>query len=183
MNRNALEQRQIFQRQTTGDGDFKAHIRQTFDSADIRLAPRHTCGLGITAAVIHHLLNACFTPFLRLLPGPEAGQLNLHVAVKLFCHVQRAFGGVDIRTADHGDPVGVGFEAHAGEDFACVGDFGIRQHDFMRIERFQVANRTNAFAHAQNGAHFDDVHFFRNQAGGFVSVRQRLVIQRNLQHG
>ena len=52
----------------------------------------------------------------------------------------------------------------------------------MRIERLQVTNRTNAFAHAQNGADFDDVHFFRNQTGGFVSVRQSLVIQRDLQH-
>ena len=182
MNWNPLEQRQIFQRQATGYGHFEAHIGQTFDRADIGFTPRHACGLRITAAVINHLLETCFAPLLRLLPGPETGQFNLHVAIELLRHVQRAFRSVDIRTADHGDPVGVGFKAHARENFARIGDFGIRQHDFMRIERLQVTNRTNAFAHAQNGADFDDVHFFRNQTGGFVSVRQSLVIQRDLQH-
>ena len=132
--------------------------------------------------MVHHLLDPRIAPRLCLLPGPETGQFNLHVAVKLFCHIQRAFGSVDIRAADHGDPVGVGFKTHAGEDFARVSDFGISQYDFVRVERLQVTNGANAFAHAQNGTHFNDVYLFGNQAGGFISIGQRLVIQRNLQH-
>ncbi len=75
-------------------------------------------------------------PGLRLLPGPESCQFNLHIAVELFCHIQRAFCGVDIRTADNGDPVGVGFKTHAGKDFAGIGNFGISQDNLVRIECF-----------------------------------------------
>ena len=39
-----------------------------------------------------------------------------------------------------------------GKDFACIGNFGVSQYDFVRVERFQIANRTHAFAHAQNGS-------------------------------
>lgn len=182
MDRNPLEQRQILQRQAAGDGDFKAHPGQAFDRADIRLAPRYAGGLGIAAAVINHLLNARFTPLLRLLPGPVAGQFDLDVAVELFRHVQRAFGGVDVRAADHGDPVSVGFKAHAGENFTGIGDFGVRQHDFVGIERLQVANGAYALSHAENGTDFNNVHFIGNQARRFIRGRHRLVIERNLQH-
>ena len=182
MNRNAFKQRQIFQRQTTGDGDFEAHIGKTFDRGDIRFAPRHACGLRVTAAVINHLPNACVAPLLRLFPGPVAGQFDLHVAIKLFCHVQRAFGGVDIRTTNYGHPVSVGFEAHARKDFARIGNFGVCQHNFVRVQRFQVTNRTYAFAYAKNGAYFDNVDFFGNQASGFVGAIHSLVVQRDLQH-
>ncbi|EIL63295.1 hypothetical protein EC5411_16157 [Escherichia coli 541-1] len=180
MNRNTFEQRQIFQRQATGDGDFEAHIGKTFDRGNVRFAPRYACGLRVTAAVINHLLNACVTPLLRLFPGPVAGQFDLHVAVKLFCYVQRAFGGVDIRTANYRHPVSVGFEAHTREDFARIGNFGVCQYDFVRVKRFQIANRTHAFAHAQNGTHFDNVDFFGNQASGFVGAIHSLVVQRDL---
>ena len=130
--------------------------------------------------MINHLLNACVTPLLRLFPGPVAGQFDLHVAVKLFCYVQRAFGGVDIRTANYRHPVSVGFEAHTREDFARIGNFGVCQYDFVRVKRFQIANRTHAFAHAQNGTHFDNVDFFGNQASGFVGAIHSLVVQRDL---
>ena len=182
MNRNAFEQRQIFQRQATSNGDFEAHIGKTFDRGNVSFAPRHACGLCVTAAVINHLLNACIAPLLRLFPGPVTGQFDLHVAVKLFCHVQRTFGGVDIRTANHGHPVSVSFEAHTRKDFARIGNFGVCQYDFVRVKRFQIANRTHAFAHAQNGTHFDNVDFFGNQASGFIGAIHSLVVQRDLQH-
>lgn len=182
MDRNAFEQRQVFQRQSAGHGHFKAHIGQPLNRGNIRLAPRHACRLRVTAAVINHLLNTRITPLLRLFPGPVTGQFDLHVAVELFRHIQRAFCGVDIRTANHGHPVRVGFETHTGEDFTGIGNFGVRQHNFVRIERFQVANGTHAFAHAQNGAHFDNVDFFGNQASGFIGAIHSLVVQRDLQH-
>ncbi|ABV14716.1 hypothetical protein CKO_03637 [Citrobacter koseri ATCC BAA-895] len=182
MDWNALKQRQVFQRQAAGHGHFKAHIRETFDRADIRFAPGHASGLCITATVINHLLDPRIAPLLRLLPGPVAGQFNLHIAVKLLRHFQRAFGGVDIRAADNRHPIRVGFKAHTRKNFPRVRNFGVSQHDLMRIERFQIAYRTYAFTHAQDGANFDNIDFFRDQAGRFVSVGQRLVIQRNLQH-
>ncbi len=182
MDRNAFEQRQVFQRQPAGHGHFKAHIGQPLNRSNIRFTPRHACGLRVAAAVVNHLLNARIAPLLRLFPGPVTGQLDLHIAVKLFCHIQRAFRSVDIRTANHGHPICVGFEAHTRKDFAGIGNFGVRQHNFVRIERFQVANGAHAFAHAQNGAHFNDIDFFGNQAGGFIGAIHSLVVQRDLQH-
>ncbi|ABX23082.1 hypothetical protein SARI_03246 [Salmonella enterica subsp. arizonae serovar 62:z4,z23:-] len=182
MNRDAFEQRQIFQRQAAGHGHFKAHIRQAFDRGDIRLAPRHACGLRIAATVINDLPNARFAPLLRLFPGPVACQFDLHVAIELFRHIQRAFRGIDIGAANDCYPVCIGFETHTGEDFTGIGNFSVRQHDFMRIERFQVANGTYTFANAQNSAHFDNIHLFGNQAGGFIGAIHGLVIQRDLQH-
>lgn len=180
MNRDTREQRQVFQRQTAGDSHFEAHIGQTFNRADIRLAPRHACRLCVAAAVIDHLLNTRLAPCLRLFPGPEAGQLNLHIAVKFFGDVQRPFGGIDIGTADHRDPVGVGFKAHPRQDLAGVGNFGVRQHDFMRIQRLQIAHRTHPFADAKNSADFNDIHLFGDQSGRFIGAGQRLVVQSDL---
>ena len=180
MNRDPGKQRQVFQRQPAGDGHFEAHIRQTLNRADIRLTPRHACRLRVAAAVIDHLLNTRLAPRLRLLPGPEAGQLNLHIAVELFGDIQRPFGGVDIGAADHCDPVGVGFEAHPRQDLAGIGNFGVRQHDFMRIQRFQIAHRAYTFTDAEDSADFNDIYLFGDQTGCFISAGQRLVVQGDL---
>ncbi len=63
MNRNTFEQRQIFQRQATGDGDFEAHIGKTFDRGNVRFAPRYACGLRVTAVTIEDALKGGCTLF------------------------------------------------------------------------------------------------------------------------
>ena len=50
----------------------------------------------------------------------------------------------------------------------------------MWIQRFQIAHRTHPFADAKDGADFNDIHLFGDQAGGLVGAGQRLVVQCDL---
>ncbi len=85
-----------------------------------------------------------------------------------------AFCGVGSIRNDDRYPVALASKLYTGEDFAPA-NFGVRQHDLCRIERFQVAKRrARAFAHAQNGCPFNDIDFFGNP-GGWI-FRQALSI-------
>ncbi len=136
MNRNAFKQRQIFQRQTTGDVTLKPISERRLiavisASPQPRLRPaRHGCGDKPPAQCL-------LAPLLRLFPGPVAGQFDLHVPLNSFA-TSSAPLAVLISAQQLRSPSQRWLRSTCEKGFCPLGNFGVCQHNFVRVQRFQV---------------------------------------------
>ncbi len=135
MNRNTFEQRQIFQRQATVTVTLKPISERRLiavmsASPTLRLRPaRHGCGDKPPA-------ESCVTPLLRLFPGPVAGQFDLTSPLNSFA-TSSAPLAVLISASKLRSPSQRWLRSTYEKEFSRIGNFGVCQHDFVRVERFQ----------------------------------------------
>ncbi len=98
----------------------------------------HGCGDKPPAQCLR---RATAAPF----PGPVAGQFDLHVAIKLFC--QSSAPLAVLISAQQITVTQSGWLRSTCEKGFCPHrQFWRLQHNFVRVQRFQVTNRTHAFA-------------------------------------
>ncbi len=135
MNRNAFEQRQIFQRQATVTVTLKPiSERRLIAVMSARPTPRlrpvrHGCGDKPPA-------DTCVAPLLRLFPGPVTGQLDRTSPLNSFA-TSSAPLAVLISHSKSRSPSQRWLRSTYEKGFARIGNFGVCQHDFVRVECFR----------------------------------------------
>ncbi len=135
MNRNTFEQRQIFQRQPPVTVTLKPiSERRLIAVMSLRPTPRlrparHGCGDKPPP-------NACVTPLLRLFPGPVTGQLICTSPLNSFATSSAPLAVLNPHSKLR-SPSQRWLRSTYAKDFARIGNFGVCQYDFVRVERFR----------------------------------------------